>query len=446
MLETPLQKSCQSRFLVAMWILISITGIIATAVRISVYHQTPGPFNDATQGFCDFHNGVYFPSLAFARGVSPYSQHYAETYPVARQVPPYSPLIIALHVPFAVLPLRIAEICYFAFMIACVIAMAWILVSDSVDISTSEIWTCIWPVVAFIIWSRPGHVTLFNGYFTFELVVGALFAVSYARKHPWIAACGIAIASGKPTYFLPLVVLMTARGDYAAVTRGILLAFCGGLFSMLWMTGFSIPAISQIIHDVLGGQAVHMNEPFESPVASWIRIDIAAVIAKVINRDLNELVQIGCMCFLLVVPSVVLWRNRHRYQDGGITNLSGSTIAIMSIVSIYHNSNDAILLMAPIVGWAGMRWHCPAENRWLDCAIVLLLMVPMLSPFSTFTFIQRFELNPLSYQMITSSNAVAILIGGMLILIRMNRSCDSGANKAVSQEMRPHQNGLPLVM
>lgn len=421
MLETPLLQCCQSKFLIALWILLSIAGIAASAARVLTHHQTPGPFNPAMQGFCDFHNGVYFPSLAFAQQVSPYSQAYADTNPVSRQVPPYSPLIIALHVPFTWLPLEIAEVCYFVFMVISVVAIAWVLVRDTTDLPTSTVWACVWPVVAIIVWSRPGHVTLFNGYFTFELVLGTLIALSAARSRPWLAAVGIALASGKPTYFLPLIALMAARGDYAAIIRGMILATAGGLAGMLWITGFSLHAVTQIIHDVLGGQAVHMKDALESPVTSWLRIDIAAVMAKMLNHDVNEFLQIGCMIFLLVVPSVLLWRNRNRFQNGGATDLSGSLIVTVSIVAIYHNSYDAILLMAPLVGWAGGRWNCRQENRWLDLAIVMALLVPVFNPFSTLAFLQRFEVNQFVYQIVTSSNAIAILIGAALITWRITR-------------------------
>ena len=100
---------------------------------------------------------------------------------------------------------------------------------------------------------------------------------------------------------------------------------------------------------------------------------------------------------------------------------------IASIVAIYHNSYDAILLMAPLVGWAGMRWESAQQNRWLDLAIVLSLVVPLFNPFSTFAFLQRFEVNLFTYQIVTSSNAVAIFIGAALMMWRISRQNSSQA-------------------
>lgn len=402
--------------------LVASLGMAVAAVRISVYHQVPGPFDPARQGFCDFHNGVYFPSLAFARRISPYSQGYADTYPVSRQVPPYSPWIIALHVPFALLPLAIAEVCYFLFMIACVVAIAWILVRDTGDWSKPQMGLGLWPVVALIVWSRPGHVTLFNGYFTFELVLGTFLALSAAKSRPWLAAVGIGLASGKPTYFLPLVLLMAARGDYAALSRGVVLSTFGGLLSMLWLTGPSVPAMKQFVDDVFGGQAVHMNDPLESPVTSWIRIDLPAVLAKGVQRDLNEIVQVGCMAILLAVPAWMLWRTRRHHSAAGVTDLSGSLILIASVTAIYHNAYDAILLVAPLVGWWTLRWDAMPDPRQLDRAIVGCLLIPLVNPLSTFAFLQRFEWNSLAYQVITSINAIAIFTALVLVIWRMWRS------------------------
>jgi len=101
-----------------------VLGVAATAYRTIRQYQVPGPFDPAAQGMCDFHNGIYFPTRALLRGISPYGNEYATSYPVARQIPFFSPGILVLHAPLAVLPLRVAEILYFAIMLAMVLAIA----------------------------------------------------------------------------------------------------------------------------------------------------------------------------------------------------------------------------------------------------------------------------------------------------------------------------------
>jgi len=415
-----LERCCRQRWQVVCWILIAVLGSAFAGLRVVTRYNAPGPYDAANQGYCDFHNGIYFPSLAFARGESPYGREYAESYPVSRQVPPFSPLIIALHVPIALMPLLAAELVYFGIMLVLVVGIAWVVVREQRGLPTR----CLWPVVAAIVWVRPGHITLFNGYFTFELVLAVLVALSAARSRPWISAIGIGIASGKPTYFLPLALLMAARGDFAALWRGALLAGLGGAAGMFWLTGFTPDGVKRFVDDVRGGQAQHMSEELESPIISWVRIDLASVLAKVSGEEPSAIMQVGLMIPLLLVPVWVLWRHRHQFSSAGATDVSGGLIVTASLVAIYHNSYDSLLLIAPLVGLLGAGsqgrgW--PQSRLWrrFDGVTVILLAVPLFNFFSTLTFLRRASVDAVVYQVLTSSNGVAILLGGLLILWRI---------------------------
>ncbi len=57
-------------------------------------------------------------------------------------------------------------------------------------------------------------MTLFNGYFTWELAWGTLMAVHYGKTRPTWAAVGLMLAAGKPTYALPLGFLLLCRGHF----------------------------------------------------------------------------------------------------------------------------------------------------------------------------------------------------------------------------------------
>ncbi|MEM0926839.1 MAG: hypothetical protein AAGJ83_12435, partial [Planctomycetota bacterium] len=144
-------------------------GVIATAVRTAKDYQTPGPFDPSAQGLCDFHNGIYFPTRALLDGVSPYGNEYAATNPVARQIPFFSPGILVLHSPFAVMPLRLAEIMFFCFSVVLLIAIARLSAriaidsgGESADGPSLGLWTA--GLATLLVFSRGGHITLFNGY------------------------------------------------------------------------------------------------------------------------------------------------------------------------------------------------------------------------------------------------------------------------------------------
>ena len=64
------------------------------------------------------------------------------------------------------------------------------------------------------------HITLFDGYFTFELVLATFLAIHWADRRPLLAGLALMIASGKPTFLLPLGFLLLARGNYKALLWG----------------------------------------------------------------------------------------------------------------------------------------------------------------------------------------------------------------------------------
>ncbi|MGI9455123.1 MAG: glycosyltransferase 87 family protein, partial [Aeoliella sp.] len=197
-LQERLQSIAARRTVQAVAIVVVLLGVAAAAHRAHHNRHVPGPFDAELKhtGFIDFQNGIYFPSLAFGNGVSPYSAEYAEQYPVPRPTPAYSPLNFVYHLPFTWLPLPVAEWVYFVTIVGLAIAFVWLLLKDA-DASVG-IWLC--PLLAVLVWSRAGHATLFGGYFTLELALATMAALHFARSRPWIAAVGVAIASVKPTY------------------------------------------------------------------------------------------------------------------------------------------------------------------------------------------------------------------------------------------------------
>ncbi len=214
------------------WIpgLIFVLLIALTVYRTVRRYQPPGKFDTANQGYCDFHNGIYYPALAWREGVNPYGQYYADNYPVDRQIPAFSPIVLALHAPLTWLPLRAAEVVYFLLSTGLLFSSARLLAISIQPRSVSTSWsTTLW-IASLLALSRPGHVTLFNGYFTWELAWGTLMAVHYGKTRPTWAAVGLMLAAGKPTYALPLGFLLLCRGHFRTVVLGTALSIVGAGF------------------------------------------------------------------------------------------------------------------------------------------------------------------------------------------------------------------------
>src|SRR5262249_47260564 len=82
----------------------------------------------------------------------------------------------------------------------------------------------VFSVATLILFARPGYWNLFLGQCTATVVVGTYLALHFARRRPWLAAAGVALARLEPTSGVPLVVLLLARRDVRPVLLGGALA------------------------------------------------------------------------------------------------------------------------------------------------------------------------------------------------------------------------------
>lgn len=419
------------------WIFVGLfcLGTAATAVRVVRQYQTPGPFDPSRQGYCDFHNGIYYPTVAWLRGVSPYGQTYAEDYPVARSVPFFSPAIFVLHVPWALLPLRVSEVLYFGFSLVVVGAIAG-LSSRAARVPRPMQFSATAAVAAGIVFSRGGHITLFDGYFTLLLVLGTLAAIHFGQRRPWLAAVGLLLASAKPTYILPLGLLLLARGNWRALIYGATLSILFAAVGFGWLAyhqgnGDLLAGMQEIRQQITVTQDIHRGETDESPIHSWTRIDLLAVVAKWAKQDPADLTHLVVMLGLILPPCVVLWWRRRRGIDDGLAGLTGAIVVTAMLVSLYHQSYDALLVAAALTGIAVApldAWRSlSSRQRWL---LWLLLATPAFNYLSTRMVLARLPVGDTATQLLTSVNGVTLAVAlGMLCLLGVQQANRSAGGR-----------------
>ncbi len=376
---------------------------------------------------CDFHNGVYFPTRAMLDGVSPYGAEYAATNPVARQIPFFSPSILVLHAPFAWMPLRVAEIAYFAFSVVLVLLIG-ILVASTIEKPIR--WDLSLAVAAGLVFSRGGHITLFDGYFTFQLVLATFLAIHWGDRRPWLSALALVVVASKPTYILPLGFLMLARGNVKAIVIGAVFSIVAAGIPFAWLAahegnGDLVLGIEVLREQISDSQEIHRDQEDESPVHSWTRVDLLAVIAKWTGSDPKEAMHLIVMAAILVPAMVVLFQRRRRQVDDGLPGLTGAVILTTMLVSLYHQSYDTILVAAPLAGllvgvppywknWAG-HW------RWI---MAVMMTAPLFNYLSTRMILGRVDSGVLVERALTSINGICLavaMIGGLILAARQLR-------------------------
>ncbi|OYP38126.1 glycosyltransferase 87 family protein [Rhodopirellula sp. MGV] len=411
-----MKPATSNKPLAAVAIVVFIALVSMTAIRVVKQYQVPGPFTPSAQGMCDFHNGIYFPTKALLRGVSPYGQAYADDYPVARQIPFFSPGILLLHAPFAMMPLHVAEVLYFVFCVGLIIAIA-VLCADV----AGKPWRVDWIacVACVLVASRGGHITLFDGYFTFELVLASMLAIHWAPKHPLWAAIALAVVSAKPTYILPLGFLLLARGNVKAIVIGAIYSVVLAAIPFGWLAyheglreigrGDLTAGLNKVLGDIETTQQVHMNMPDESPVLSWTRLDLLAAVSKWTQSEPSQATHLIVMAAILAVPMALLVVRCRRKLDDGLGGATGAMILLATLTSLYHQSYDAMLMLAPITAAAAVElpyWKSmPGKTRWAVCALMLF---PLFNLLSTRSLLLKLNLGSAAYAAATCLNGVSI--------------------------------------
>lgn len=393
-------------------------GVAATAGRTIRQYQTPGPFDPSRQGMCDFHNGIYFPTKALIAGTSPYGQRYADEMPVARQIPFFSPAILAAHIPFAVMPLRVAEIAYFVFSVGLVLLIAKLIVSLAGMPGRLDAWAV---AAAGIVFTRAGHITLFDGYFTLELILATFLAIHWGPRRPMPAALALVIVSAKPTYILPLGFLMLARGNYRALVFGAIFSVIAAGVPFAWLAyhegdGEMAAGLSTIGEQISQTQEIHRGQEDESPVHSWTRLDLLAVLAKWSGKDPDDQTHLIVMAMLLLPPMWLLFRRARAGIDDGVTGVTGAIILTSMLVCLYHQSYDALLMAAPFAGVFIARqdgWRV-MSIRW-RAILGLLMIVPAFNYLSTRMVLSRLNPSQQIVDVLTSLNGVCL--AALLILL-----------------------------
>lgn len=414
-------------------LLVLAVGIAYPAVRAyRNYAVLELTFRFEKAGMSDFHNGGYLPAKAFRDGVNPYSLEAREKYVMTRSAAPYSPVVFMLHLPFTYLSLSQADIAFFTCNVLMIGLIGWFCVSMTGRSLHPSWW--IW-VFAALVLSRPGHITLYTGYFTAMMVIGTLVAIHFADRRPILSGAGMVLASLKPTYILPLIVLMLCRRNFKATIYGVVFCAIGAGIGLGWLAVHS--DIVAVVEGVKEGQAAFDDDPTEIPVNTWTRIDSLGVVSKNMQWKPGNDVYLGMMLLLLTVPGFAIWKVAKLESNRSAAGLTAMIVVMAMLTTIYHHSYDCLLIT---VAWfavtVGGKRVC-SDLETIECrALSILLFIPAVNYLSTMAFRDKFNIeNPsLIWSVITSVNGVCLFVALLVLLNAAWRLSKGGEGGEVSSE------------
>ena len=250
------------------WLTIGATVLLLLGVAFAfgrAWKDLSEPTTDidfSNTGMSDFH-AMYYHAKAFRLGTSPYQSHVDDDIIFSGPSPPFSPVIFFIIWPLTYLPLAAADVVACLLNLSMIGGIAWLVFRYS---NQPVQWSWWLAVFGFLVFSRPGHITLHTGYFTALLVIGTLMAFHHAKDRPWLSAVGVLLASAKPTYVIPLLLILAFRRNYKAAVYGIVLSGAVALAGVTWLaTAHDDSSFSHVIETVLHGQEAFHNEPTEDP-------------------------------------------------------------------------------------------------------------------------------------------------------------------------------------
>jgi hypothetical protein len=198
-----------------------------------------------------------------------------------------------------------------------------------------------------ILISQPGQWNLFLGQCAAPIAVAVYAALHFARRRPWLGGLCFAVASFKPTTGAPLALLMLARGDRRAVLIGVVLAAAvGGLLAVPIVHGAG--GAGAFLASLSGNYAAFAADPTAAADTSPYRVDVAALVSRLLGRPVSVGVEIALMLTVLGLSAAAL-RRLAKSDDDQDRLLSASLVCVALLVCVYHQSYEGLLLTLPLL-------------------------------------------------------------------------------------------------
>ncbi len=336
-------------------VLLFICGVYVVGSRTWHRLVIPGEPGAAAWGMLDFRDAIYYPVVALLDGNNPYdASAYLSTYPVGNVFALYTPMTLLVHLPFGLFPFIPSAVAYFFFSIALMVWLAHVtLRMCGLESSTAAIFALAFAMVI----SQPGQWNLFLGQCGALVTVAAYGALHLARRRPWFAGLCLSVAAIKPATGVPLALLMLARGERLAVLVGAASAvLIGGIPLIPIVRGAG--GIGAFLTSLSGAYAGFTSNPSAAAATSPYRVDMAAEVSRLLGWSVSLNAELVMMLAVLAVGAMAL-RHLAERNDDDARLLSSSLVCVAVLISVYHPSNEALLLALPIVM---MGRRCLAEG------------------------------------------------------------------------------------
>jgi hypothetical protein len=350
-----------------------------------------------TEGMGDYRDAVYYPIRATLDGVNPYDcetklprsdgqPRYLQNprYPVLNIFPLFSPLILLLFSPFALIEdFRLSMLCYGAFNVVLLLVYAyalWRAVGRQPSIGSVA------ALAAIILITQPGRANFIAGQVALPLTLALFGALHWGRNKPWLSGLMLTLASFKPTFGVPLGILMLCRKDFRSAGLGALLSGTIAAAGLLFIFGRSgdleniVPMLRQNQHELDA-------HPGVNPATSTARIDGLAATDRWFGESGKTALKIAVPLLVLALAGFAAWKRAEDIPSEGAIGIIGLITILTVLLSIYHLFYDALPLWIPILSLLFAPWEVwRGYSLFTQRLLLALLAVPIVNVFCTLSF------------------------------------------------------------
>jgi hypothetical protein len=364
--------------------------------RVGFLTEAGGVRLGASWVMTDFYSAAYYPVHAVLQGQTPYDRD--------STFPPYAPTHLLMHLPFALLPPRAAAITYFLFTALLTLPLAFLALGLArVKPEPARVVA----LAAAILLSRPGHWTLLLGQVAILLTVLTYVALVHARTKPTLAGWAIMGALLKPTYGIPLVLLLWAWGHRKIAVLGVGLAALVNL-PLLALLAAREGGVGGLMEAALGGYRGWQEIADVNPATSNTRTDAASLISRFVGAPLSSVEQVLLTASILLLAVAVL-RLLGKQPTRQADALAVGIICITTSLIGFHRGYDLVLLTAPFLA-AAVPGALPLGHRGIRWMLLALYSILALNWIATESVLQRWQPSGEAWLAVTSLNGLCLIV------------------------------------
>jgi hypothetical protein len=373
----------------------------------------------------DFYSSVYYPVVAFLNGENPHDRlRLKALYPEVEEYPPYLPLNLVLYLPFGLLSSKVAAIAYFLFSTVVTVLFS-VLTLKLIDVSPSPRRAML--VAGLLLFSRPGHWALISGQHAILLALFTYLVLYHARSSPMLSGLALGVCTYKPTYGVPLALLMLASGYLPAVAIGVAVAAAVNtpLFLLLARRAGGVePFVQKLLEGYRDWQQLKGMDPGSSlDPMSFNQVHVDTFVSRFLGHQAPAAVSIALTVIVLALASFGL-RRLTKHRGRAAEDLSLALVCLGMLIAVYHMTYDLVLLTAPLAALVAHGLPTPGVSA-RNLAFGVLFSVPFLNWALTESALQAWHPSHVVWLAVVSANTaclMALFVGYLALALRYPES------------------------